>query len=111
MQRGIGRVKRALEQHAGNSSEQSTPDPMPPFGWPDLVRERRTLAPLREDLDRLLGTIAMVDKLPARRADDTVLREAAQETREAASQLLLVVNRMEGHGHAAGEETSPPEQE
>jgi hypothetical protein len=60
------------------------------------MQERRTLAPLRNNLDRLLETFALVEGLPSRRADDPELREAVREARVAVARVLVVLNRMEG---------------
>ena len=67
--------------------------------------ERRAFAPLRADLDRLLDRLALVDGLPARRADDPELREAIRASRVAVARVLLVINRMEGHDDEASRGT------
>ena len=69
------------------------------------VHERRTFAPLRADLDRLLDTFALVDGLPARRADDPELRDATRAARVAVARVLLVLNRMEAHDGEASRST------
>jgi hypothetical protein len=68
------------------------------------VHERRTFAPLRATLERLLDTFALVDGLPARRADDPALREAVRAARVANARVLLLLNRMEGHGDVSSAE-------
>ena len=67
------------------------------------VHERRTFAPLRANLDRLLDTFALVDGLPSRRALDPELRESVRAARVAVARVLLVLNRMEGHDDEARE--------
>ena len=60
------------------------------------MQDRRTLLPLRNNLDRLLETFALVERLPSRRIDDPELREAVREARVAVARVLVVLNRMEG---------------
>ena len=64
---------------------------------------RRTFAPLRATLERLLDTFALVDGLPARRAEDPALREAVRLARAANARVLVLRNRMEGQGDVSAE--------
>ena len=64
---------------------------------------RRTFAPLRATLERLLDTFALVDGLPARRAEDPELREAVRPARAANARVLVLLNRMEGQGDVSDE--------
>ena len=58
------------------------------------MQERRTLGPLRANLDRLLATFALVEGLPARRADDPKLREVVRAARVTVARVLVALNRM-----------------
>ena len=80
------------------------------------LQERRTFAPLRANLERLLDTFALVDGLPSWRGLDPELREAVRAARVANARVLLVLNRMEGHGEEIplgwlDEATSQPPEE
>ncbi len=59
------------------------------------MQERHTLRPLLVTLDKLLETLAAVESLPARRAEDSALREAIHNARPAIAELLAVLDRME----------------
>ena len=69
-----------------------------PSGAHGTLRERRTFALMRANLDRLIDTVALVDGLPSRRDLDPELREAVRAARVAIARVLLVLNRMEGRG-------------
>ena len=68
------------------------------------MQERRTFAPLRANLERLLDAFALVDGLPSQRSLDPELRAAVRAARVANARVLLVLNRMEGSGDVSGEE-------
>ena len=76
-----------------------------PLGERGTLQERRTFAPLRANLERLLDTFALVDGLPSRRGLDLELRESVRAARVAVARVLLVLNRMEGQGDVSNEET------
>jgi hypothetical protein len=74
-------------------------EPADRAGW----QERRTFAPLRASLERLLDAFALVDGLPSRRELDPELRDAVREARLANARVLLLLNRMEGHNDVSYE--------
>src|SRR5215211_298075 len=66
------------------------------MGW-SSDRERTTPS-------RLLDAFALVEGLPARRADDPELQEAVRAARVAVARVLLVLNRMEVPSEEPGKE-------
>ena len=67
------------------------------------MENRRTLGGLRASLDQLLEWFALVESLPARRADDPALRDAIREARPHIATLLAVLERMDRPGGEARE--------
>ena len=75
------------------------------------MEHRRGLRRFRISLDELLEAFAVVEALPARRADDPALREAIGEARPAIARLLAGLDRMErpdDEGQGAGREQGTP---
>ena len=60
------------------------------------MQERQALRPLLVTLDELLETLASLEDLPARRAEDPALRKAIRKVRPGIAELLAVLDRMEG---------------
>ena len=56
---------------------------------------RRALHRFRLTLDELVEWFAVIESLPARRADDRALRDAIQQTRSPIAALMAVLDRME----------------
>ena len=72
-------------------SEQQAP-PKSGVTW---AEHRRALHRFRFTLDEVLEWFAVVQTLPARRADDRALREAIEQARAPLAAILAVLDRME----------------
>ena len=75
-------------------SEQMRP-PMQRDEGVTWVEHRRALHRFRFALDEVLEWFAVVQTLPARRADDRALREAIEQARAPLAAILAVLDRME----------------
>ncbi len=67
------------------------------------MENRRNALRLRSRMDDLLETLALLEALPSRRADDPALQAAVREARPYIAQIVAVLDRMEQDGlRAAG---------
>ncbi len=74
---------------------QQTGPPTPGDEGVTQGEHRRALHRFRFALDEVLEWFAVVQTLPARRADDRALREAIEQARAPLAAILAVLDRME----------------